>query len=338
MKRETVFSLIMATLVCCVILIFAGGLELYFRYEHQQLKKVHEGCDITIRTTADPGLIYEHIPHASPEINAFGFRDVEHTQDKPADRCRIVIIGDSVATGQFVDFDAMFSRQLQHMLDAETPGRYEVILTAMTGYSTSQELVLLQQTSLRFKPDLIIWSYCLNDPAHPLYHDANGELGPYFYEPRSFLWYALKRKWFLIKESIRSIGLRDEFHTLLHELYWDQVEKNLTKVASICRTHKIPVVLAIVPVFEASRLKKNPQYVLKPDKYSLMKIHKDLYALGERLGMHPLDLLGAFSRRPMAELMRDPKDPWHPNALGHKLIAKSLNTFIRQEDLLSRCP
>ncbi len=338
MKRETVFFIIMAALVCCVLLVAAGGLELYFRHEHQLLLEKHAGCELTIRKSKIPELIYEHIPHASSEINAFGFRDVEHTLDKPKGRCRILIIGDSVATGQFVDFDDMFSRQLQHILDAEYPGRYEVILTAMTGYSTSQELVLLKQTSLRFQPDLIIWSYCLNDPADPLYHDANGELGPFFYEPKSFLWFAIKRKWFLFKESIRSIGVRDEFHTLLHELYWDDVEKNLKEVAGICGKRNIPVVLAITPVFEASRLKDDPDYTLTPEKYSLMKINKDLYDLGARIGMHPLDLLRTFSHNPMRELMRDPKDPWHPNALGHRLIAESLNKFIEQEDLLPHCP
>ena len=265
------------------------------------------------------------------------FRDVEHTLKKPEECCRIVIVGDSVATGQFVDFDDMFSRQLQHLLDAQAPGRYEVILTGMTGYSTSQELILLEQTSFRFKPDLVIWAYCLNDPASPLYHDANGELGPFFYEPKSFLWFALKRKLFLLKESLRSIGLRDEFHTLLHTLYWDEVETNLGVVAKDCRERNIPVILAIFPVFEASRLKKDPQYVLDSDHYSLLQIHKNLYALGKQLGMHPLDLLGAFSRYPMRELMRDPKDPWHPNAFGHKIVAQKLKAFIEHEGLLSRC-
>ncbi len=337
MKRETVFYLIMAGIVCGVLLLVAGGLELYFRHEHQLLKKKHEGCELTIRTASNPKLIYEHIPHASSEINAFGFRDVEHSLKKPDGCCRIVIVGDSVATGQFVDFDAMFSRQLQHLLDARATGRYEVILTAMTGYSSSQELVLLEQTSFRFQPDLIIWAYCLNDPADPLYHDANGELGPFFYEPKSFLWFALKRKFFLLKESLRSIGVRDEFHTLLHTLYWNEVEDNLETVAKDCREKNIPVILAIFPVFEASRLKENPDYVLDPGHYSLIQIHKNLCAFGERIGMHPLDLIGTFSHTPMRELMRDPKDPWHPNALGHKLSAQRLEAFIEDKGLLARC-
>ena len=44
----------------------------------------------------------------------------------------------------------------------------EVILLACTGYSTSQELVLLRNETFQYQPDLVLWCYVLNDPADPL--------------------------------------------------------------------------------------------------------------------------------------------------------------------------
>ena len=56
-----------------------------------------------------------------------------------------------------------------------------------SGYSTSQELVILEDEAFQYNPDLVMWSYVLNDPAHPVYHNANGELGCFWYTPSILL-------------------------------------------------------------------------------------------------------------------------------------------------------
>ena len=36
---------------------------------------------------------------------------------------------------------------------------------------------MLEDHALQVAPDLLVWSYVMNDPAHPVYHNANGDIG-----------------------------------------------------------------------------------------------------------------------------------------------------------------
>lgn len=76
-------------------------------------------------------------------------------------------------------------------------------MLAQSGYSTSQELFLLEHEALRYAPDLIIWSYVLNDPANPVYHNSNGELGRYYFKPILHTANFVSRKLFAINERIK---------------------------------------------------------------------------------------------------------------------------------------
>jgi hypothetical protein len=190
-------------LVVAMLLVLAPA-EIYLRVQASRDRaRIRGNMDeraLCTEKSPDKRLLYTYTP-GECGANSRGFRDVEHAPGKPPNTFSIVLIGDSVAEGRDVDPDSAFGRVLERMLNgtreraasgdnahAPTGGtsqlpRFEVIVLARIGYSTSQEIVLLEDEAPRYDPDLILWSYCLNDPADPVFHNANGNLGRYWYRP-----------------------------------------------------------------------------------------------------------------------------------------------------------
>ena len=266
----------------------------------------------------DRRLIYTYTP-GECGANSRGFRDREHIPQKPPGTFRIVLIGDSVAEGRDVDPDSSFGRVLERTLNArggET--RYEVILLARIGYSTSQEIVLLEDEAPRYDPDLILWSYCLNDPADPVFHNANGALGAYYNRPTLQLVGLARAFAFRVKQKLRGRGCPEEFHAFLHCAFRKEVLEDLHRISRDARGLGVPVVFVVHPVFE-----DRPSF----DGYALGAVHQDLDAAALGAGFTVVDVLDAFRPYAPADLkVHNPAyfDPWHLNPLGHRVTAEAI--------------
>jgi lysophospholipase L1-like esterase len=248
--------------------------------------------------------------------NSKGYADVEHSLNKPRDVLRIVVIGDSIAAGQGVAREERFSSRMAQALGDR---RVEIVVLARIGYSTAQELVILDSEAFSYEPDLIIWVYCLNDPANPIYHDANGELGRYYHRPRSQALHQVRKLLFLARENWARADCGEEYHTVLHCVYRDAVEANIRTIGSLARFHQTTVLFAIVPVLDRVE-------VLEP-------IHQQVAVLAEQAGLVTVDLLRLFRDvAPGTYALPAPagSDPWHPNAAGHALIAGQLTEEVEK--------
>jgi lysophospholipase L1-like esterase len=112
-----------------------------------------------------PGSSYEAVT-----INSAGFRDREFQRAKPPDVFRIAAIGDSVSFGLWVPQQASYPKQLEVLLNNQTPSRagpnarFEVLNFGVTGYNVSQVVERLRTLVLDYDPDLIVYGYVLNDP------------------------------------------------------------------------------------------------------------------------------------------------------------------------------
>lgn len=271
----------------------------------------------------NPRLIYTYTP-GKCGANSQGYRDVEHTFEKPDSVFRLVIIGDSVAEGRDVDARAAFGHVLENELNArhDQRRRYEVILLARIGYSTSQEIVLLEEEAFRYQPDLIVWSYCLNDPAHPIYHNANGDLGRYYTHPRSYLLALAETAAFRVQQKVRGLNCPSEFHAFVHCAFWGEVEANLARIGDDGRRERVPVVFVIHPVFEKDGTFEN---------YSLRDVHARLVHAALTQGFDIVDLRYVFEDyEPSALKLDNPRyyDPWHMSVLGHQVTAATLAPHI----------
>jgi lysophospholipase L1-like esterase len=104
------------------------------------------------------------------EINSYGFADDERSVDKT--RPRVALVGDSTTECWEVDPEDRPHRVLEDMLD----GRFEVLNLGVRGFGTDQTYVLLRQVGVGFDPDIIIYTFCINDIAD----NAKQRAKPYF--------------------------------------------------------------------------------------------------------------------------------------------------------------
>lgn len=303
------------------LLLVALGLEVGLRVAHARTRARLRAQDpsrpLCTRPAADPRLVYELTPGACG-ANSRGFLDEEHAVPKPAGIRRLVVIGDSVAQGEGVKTDDVFPQRLERLLNAGgARPAWEVVVLARAGYSTGQELRLLEAEAARYEPDLVLWSYVLNDPADPLYHNPNGELGLYHYAPPSHLAHLVATRLFLLREAWRARGCRAEYHARLHCVYGRQIAGDVARIGEWSRARGVPVVFVIHPVFEQGG---------RFETYSLRDVHVDLKGLAESAGLRVVDLLDAYlGHDPESLKVPDPPgwhDPWHPNVLGHRLAAE----------------
>jgi lysophospholipase L1-like esterase len=83
--------------------------------------------------------------------NSKGWRDVEHSYDKPNGVRRVLALGDSYTFGVGVDDGERFTDVLARHCD-----RVEIINLGVTGYGTDQELRVLELEGFRHKPDIVV--------------------------------------------------------------------------------------------------------------------------------------------------------------------------------------
>ncbi|MFC1849771.1 SGNH/GDSL hydrolase family protein [candidate division CSSED10-310 bacterium] len=125
----------------------------------------------------NPTLKYEYKPglfpmdeaqfsdHRNFLINADGFRDREFSAHHPPDLIRIIVLGDSVTTGNGIPnpgnvYPALVQKILNHSSGRQ---KYEVYNMAVGGYHTLQEVETLRVKGLKYKPDLVLIGFCIND-------------------------------------------------------------------------------------------------------------------------------------------------------------------------------
>lgn len=89
--------------------------------------------------------------------NSRGYRDRERAYDKGG-RKRIVVLGDSTTWGWGVESGERFSDVIEKRLEG-----WEVINLAQAGYSTDQELLVLESEGLKYRPDVVILLFDRND-------------------------------------------------------------------------------------------------------------------------------------------------------------------------------
>lgn len=112
--------------------------------------------------------------------NSQGMRaDRDFVLEKPADKCRIAVLGDSFFMGYEVDIENSFSHLLEANLARESVD-CEVLNFSVSGFGTAEYIVALESRVLPFNPDLVIFELHETDLREnvisDLYRLENGEL------------------------------------------------------------------------------------------------------------------------------------------------------------------
>ena len=96
-------------------------------------------------------------------INNRGFRDLDdYEYEKPDGIVRILVLGDSHTSGYEVRQDHSYSEVLEEMLSSRgIPA--ETINSGVSGFSTAEELVFLENEGIRYSPDFVVVGFYAND-------------------------------------------------------------------------------------------------------------------------------------------------------------------------------
>ena len=172
-NKKTTFP--QALFLILLPLLFIGGMiESVSHIVYVPHKKVVEQYQILVHQSSDNlKLLYKPIPnritHASKagydwenHINSLGFRGRECTVQKAPDTKRIIFLGDSVVYGYGLNEEETLPRQLER--DYNRNGqKVEVLNLGVSGYETQQAVEFFKEIGLKFKPDIVVMGYTLND-------------------------------------------------------------------------------------------------------------------------------------------------------------------------------
>lgn len=167
LKQFTGRLFIKGTLLVASLGIASGLAELALRVSHYgeanrtPLQKLME---------YDPLLGWRHKRNISSEMvsdeyrinvqyNAEGWRSASRGFNKPPNVFRIVVLGDSFVDGYTIPVQDRFTE----VLEANLKSQAEVINLGVAGYSTDQELLLLEQEGWKYAPDLVVLAFYYND-------------------------------------------------------------------------------------------------------------------------------------------------------------------------------
>ena len=102
------------------------------------------------------------------EINTLGFRDEEISLKKEPDEFRVLVLGDSIAFGDYLPAEEVFVQRLENYLRELKPGRnIQVINTGISDCGLDEELNLLEERGLALRPDVVLVEFYLNDSRPP---------------------------------------------------------------------------------------------------------------------------------------------------------------------------
>ncbi len=332
-NRKNVLANLGLTVISVGICLLLVELYLSRQYEaeRRELRAQIKKMDLCTTSTDIQGLIYILTPNKCGN-NSSGFRDFEYSFHKAENTYRIVVIGDSVAYGHGQYMNWSFPKLLEQkfsQLSNDHAGKVQVISLARGGYTTTQELIILQREAFRYEPDLILWSYVLNDPGHTVYAHEN-KRARYHYKPRFHLELLFMKSLYRIRENMMKSRCGEEYHELLHCVYWEGVVSNLGKVSQLTAENNTPVLFLIHPIFGSG---------FDYSSYPLTSLHNQLADLALDLDFKVLDLTSAYTSYHPLELTRkhdgNKVDPWHPNKKGNELVADYLFEAIMAQESFS---
>jgi hypothetical protein len=167
--------------------------------------------------------------------NSLGFHDSEHIFPKKENVFRILVLGDSQVEAIQVDLPKTFFKLLEERINNKG-FQAEVIALGKSGYGPKEALDLYQNIGRKYDPDLIIWSYTINNDIQDSYpefqkiirdrniNDISGI--PDFLKFSKIATYLYTRKW--IQKNNSSSGHTDtifsgEFSYINEIGNWDDI-------------------------------------------------------------------------------------------------------------------
>ncbi|MBX7183791.1 MAG: SGNH/GDSL hydrolase family protein [Vicinamibacteria bacterium] len=255
--------------------------------------------------------------------NSAGYRDVEHTRKKPPGVHRAVFVGDSFTYGAGVLFDDTYGRRVARGLSEDRGELWEAVVLSIPGIATAREAEIARKEAFEYEPDLLFLGYVLNDAeasgaaeqrrAEEWRAEMNRpETRPPFWRRSALL--------SLIADRVRATRENRARIANYLALYEDDqpgyraVVQGLTEIATLAHEHKVPLIVAVFPLFG------NPL----DRSYPFESIHQKLAEVCRPLGVMFVDLLPYYRGLDWKLLVVEGAADEHPNEVAHRIAAEAL--------------
>jgi hypothetical protein len=272
--------------------------------------RIEKTDDVLLRYRYKPGH-EERNPGGGPPIvvNHLGLMDLEHAIPKPANVLRVAVLTGSIANDGSIPFDDRFFRRIEAELAGAVPGKtIETINVSCEGYSTLQQVRLLEKVGLRYQPDLVVVAYMLS--AASLQNGGYRRFGNSFFSFRFLP--AIKRL---------ETGSRCGIFAPFHESYsFDLVVRSsFERLDLLRRRHGFQVIVAVLPVVE------------RFDDPVCARIYDQVVRVAGETGFPALRVPDAFIGEPVARFTKPGQadDVCHPNSEGHRRIGAAIAGGVR---------
>ncbi|CAN5826483.1 hypothetical protein BH23PLA1_BH23PLA1_16840 [soil metagenome] len=256
-----------------------------------------------------PGLIAEH-QGATWSTNSLGLRDREYPTTKAPETRRILLLGDSIGVGWGVDDDNGFEPVLERSLGAAAVSSggpaVELLNLSVPGYAPGQRREHLERLGWSLQPDAILFQATGADLAWD-------ERRLRVLLPIGIGWNSPAYRPLLDRAGLRPGMDADLIKRRLRPLRWEILEGVYQALAADARRRGVPVVWVLLP------------RVGRP----LAKAEREgLLTMARQAGFSAvLDLSDTFDGLDPQSLAIGPDD-YHPNGLGHALIARRLEAAL----------
>jgi len=334
------------------------ALEIGLRLDgYNPLKDWLNGGESIFRASADPDLKYELTPGASGtfsgtyvKINSQGFRGPEPSSSPSGPR--VIVLGDSIAFGNFLNWEDTFSGQLEQRLHSAKRA-VEVLNFGVGGYDVLQEVALLESRGLKYRPDLVVVAYCLNDIS--IASTSLDHIERMRSRQRSFLYRSRLAQFVLsnvekirVKRWLSYMNQPEVFHREYEHQIDPIGDEEVELLARMERTPRCPSTTWYGDRDRVGRLrfafrrlantaKENgfsvvvmtiPLLVGDGETYTHRAAHRIVEMEAQRAGFDSINLTDAFMRAGTKNLQAEWGDIIHPNARGHAIIADLLLEYV----------
>jgi lysophospholipase L1-like esterase len=308
--------------ILCVVLGIVLSIEIFFR-----IFPVYDTLGL------NPGCQY-FWPDWYNKRNNLGYNDRDFTFNKPHNRFRILVAGDSVTEGAGVTRQETFAAILEKQLNVRLrknrrPHTVEVYNLGQCGLNTQEEVELITRNIPLLQPDFIVLAYVMNDAElHPVsIRVANTPLwikkihGVFIKQITSYAYY-----WFFKHITIFTTPYRagGEVSAAQHDpeyAGWKNVEQALNTYKQYLNTHRLDNLNLIWPLFKGFQEDTYPS--------QLKTIHSQVSRAFLKRKLAVIDLFPFFQAQNRSlTTFAFSSDDGHPGKEAHALVGELLANEI----------
>ncbi|MBN2493809.1 MAG: SGNH/GDSL hydrolase family protein [Deltaproteobacteria bacterium] len=317
-----------------------------------RIKRMNTGI---YRRSDSAELVYEpscpsrvQMPYGWAGFNAACMRDDRDYALEPAGRARLALLGDSLAWSEHLPVADALSRGIEAALD----GQAEVLNFGVSGYDALQVAAWYERAVRRFRPDAVVWVYCLNDalimsgpynthgsPADlarkaaqdafftreaPVRAETLEAVAEREEEAATIKIGARLRAWYRGLDYACSDDYTDEYLLAYADpARAERVRAALERLGRAARADGAAALLVIAPVLRSW------------DCYRWTAIHRRVAGMAREAGFAVLDPIERWQAETRPEDLRLPGDSLHFSAAGNRVLGRLIAEAVR-EDLRAR--